>query len=284
MLTVMASLLVRTAVATVVVIVAPTPVQAQTHTPPIPATPAALDPSAFGQAQVLEEGEGVDELEQLHASYALDLSIEDAQAGREAVIRLLVHGQTETARQLAIDGLVSTGTVDWPSDYRGDFLRELAPSAIETAMAYGVPASITMAQAIQESGWGRSGLARRYNNLFGVKAGRAKNAVEMKTDEFTDGKMHSIRARFRTFTTPSEAVQHHGALLSADRRYAHAYENNSSWQTFLSYMAPVYASDPKYAQRVTWLIERYELDRWDPLVNEVAAHKPSGSWLRLLAR
>jgi flagellum-specific peptidoglycan hydrolase FlgJ len=34
-------------------------------------------------------------------------------------------------------------------------------------------------------------------------------------------------------------------------------------------MAPVYASDPAYAQRVGWLIERYDLDRWDSMVNEV---------------
>ena len=140
-------------------------------------------------------------------------------------------------------------------------------------MTYGVPASVTMAQAIQESGWGRSGLAEGHNNLFGVKAGGVDEAVEMQTEEFSQGERRSVRARFRTFLTRSEAVMHHGALLSADYRYADARENGAHWRSFLSHMAPVYASDPEYAERVGWLIERYDLDRWDPLVNEVVAQK-----------
>ena len=223
----------------------------------------------LSQAQRLPPGEGLIDLELQHAVWVTDLSENDRNAGQDALIRLLTYGQTTTGRQSALQGLVATDTDHWPSDYRGDFLRSLAPGAIDAALSYGVPASVTMAQAIQESGWGRSQLAQQHHNLFGVKASESQSAVLFQTAEFVQGQQIKVQARFRTFPDHYAAIHHHGELLSQDRRYAEALANGAHWRVFLSNMAPIYASDPAYQERVKWLIERYELDRWDPLVNEV---------------
>lgn len=234
-------------------------ISASTETP-------ALD---WSQAQILQPGEGLSDLEVQQAEWITDLADEDRHAGQDALVRLLIHGQTTTGRQSALQGLIATDTEHWPTDYRGDFLRSLAPGALDAALSYGVPASVTMAQAIQESGWGRSQLAKQHHNLFGVKASASQSSVLFKTDEYEQGQRILIEAQFRTFSSPSAAIHHHGELLSQDERYADALANGAHWRVFLSNMAPIYASDPAYETRVEWLIERYELDRWDPLVNEV---------------
>ena len=128
-----------------------------------------------------------------------------------------------------------------------------------------------MAQAIQESGWGRSQLAQQHHNLFGVKASSSQSSVRYQTGEFTQGQRTMVEARFRTFSSPDAAIHHHGELFTHDERYAAALANGAHWRVFLSNMAPIYASDPAYEERVGWLIERYQLDRWDPLVNQVIA-------------
>jgi flagellum-specific peptidoglycan hydrolase FlgJ len=197
---------------------------------------------------------------------------EDAAAGQDALVVMLTRARTETIRRRAIEGVVTLGSIDWPEDYRGAFLRSVAPGALEAALHHGVPASVTLAQAIQESGWGRSGLAREHHNLFGVKAGASSQAVVMPTVEVSGGRERHVRARFRTFDSPADSVAHHGALLSQDDRYGAAQVHRDSWRDFLDALAPVYASDPRYAQRVGWLIERYELDRWDRWVSELAPH------------
>jgi flagellum-specific peptidoglycan hydrolase FlgJ len=91
----------------------------------------------------------------------------------------------------------------------------------------------------------------------------------MPTLEISDGQERYVRARFQTFDSPADSVTYHGALLSQDDRYGAAQVHRSSWRGFLDALAPVYASDPRYAQRVGWLIERYELDHW---VSELAPH------------
>jgi len=221
-------------------------------------------------AVALSDGQGVSRLEAGHMSWITNLAEEDSDAGVAAMQQLLRHGQTPEAQAFALDGIVALETSDWPEDYRGEFLRALAPGALQAGIASGVPVSITMAQAIQESGWGRSSLARNHNNLFGVKGSAHNSSVSMRTEEFSQGRSETIQARFRTFDTWADSIGHHSALLSTDPRYAQAYAQ-PDWQGCLRVLAPVYASDPQYDDKVSWLIQRYNLDRWDGLVRDLAA-------------
>ena len=73
----------------------------------------------------------------------------------------------------------------------------VAPGAMATQREYGVPAAVTIAQAIDESGWGKSELAVEAHNLFGIKGTGPAGSVTMPTTEYEDGAWVTIDAAFR---------------------------------------------------------------------------------------
>jgi flagellum-specific peptidoglycan hydrolase FlgJ len=155
----------------------------------------------------------------------------------------------------------------WPGDYRGAFLERLAPHAIRSGRDHCVPPSVVMAQAVQESGWGRSGLARSHGNLFGIKSWSDKG-VELAT---TEGAGIATRASFRRWTDWTESVEVHGRLLSSDPRYAHANAHRADAEAYVKAIAPVYASDPAYADKLVKIMRRYELTTWDAQVSDASS-------------
>ena len=179
-------------------------------------------------------------------------------------VELFVFGD-EDAQRWAAEQIVRHDAHDWPDDYRGTFLYRLAPGALVAAHSHHIPPSVTIAQAVLESGWGRSSLAHTYNNLFGVKAMNGHPVVTLNSAEVKDGVRIPMRLRFAVFESWDHAIQEHGALLANDR-YARARSHWTDWSTFIRLIAPIYASDPSYAARVSSLIRSYDLDRWDELV------------------
>ena len=129
-----------------------------------------------------------------------------------------------------------------------------------------MPPSVTLAQAILESGWGRSTLTRDYHNLFGVKAGRSSQRIRLASREHMRGRLRPSRQTFRSYTSRSQSIWDHAELLGSDRRYAHARPHWTDWRPFLEAIAPRYASSPTYVQAVAEIIELYDLDRWDALI------------------
>ena len=155
----------------------------------------------------------------------------------------------------------------WPGDYRGAFLERLVPHAIRSGQAHCVPPSVVMAQAVQESGWGRSGLARSHGNLFGIKSW-SDQGVELTT---TEGAGVVTRASFRRWADWTESVEVHGRLLSTDPRYAHANAHREDAEAYVKAIAPVYASDPAYADKLVKIMRRYELTTWDAQVSDASS-------------
>jgi hypothetical protein len=179
-------------------------------------------------------------------------------------VDLFVFGDTE-AQRWAAERIVTDDTEDWPDDYRGDFLHKLAPGALVTAHRHHIPPSVTIAQAVLESGWGRSSLAHTYNNLFGVKAMNGHPSIVLNSAEIKNGVRIPMRLRFAVFESWDHAIEQHGVLLTKGY-YDRARRHWTDWRTFVKLIAPVYASDPNYASRIGSLINRYGLDRWDDLV------------------
>jgi flagellum-specific peptidoglycan hydrolase FlgJ len=195
-----------------------------------------------------------------------DLSNEQRQSMRRAhLIDTFVFGDAD-ARRHAAERIVQEDAT-WPDDYRGEFFHALAPSALLAAHAHQIPPSVTLAQAAQESGWGRSSLASRYNNLFGVKASTGRPSITLKSAEVLGGVRVPTRASFEVFESWEHSVEQHGVLLSKPR-YQKARDNWTDCHTFIRLVAPIYASDPLYDSRVSTLIRRYDLDRWDHLIVE----------------
>jgi hypothetical protein len=169
-------------------------------------------------------------------------------------------------RERALLTLLSLQLDELPEGARGAFLAAILPQVLRSSQRHRIPPSVSLAQAVLESGWGRSSLAQDHHNLFGVKAGQGQTAVAMSTVEHEEGGARRVVSSFRRFDRPAASIEHHAELLAEDPRYAEARAHWTDWRAFLRLLAPTYATDPHYAQRVAQLVEDYELDRWDPLV------------------
>jgi lysozyme len=183
------------------------------------------------------------------------------------LLQILTHARDPQMRERASTLLVGLAQPSWPADYRQGFLETIAAGALMAARDHQVPPSIILAQAILESGWGRSALATKHNNLFGVKSTQGANSVAYPTLEYGTRGVQIVTARFRSYGSVAEALKDHGELLSQDERYANAMTHNGNWRQFLADLAPTYASDPGYSGQITQIISRYDLDRWDRLTD-----------------
>ncbi|MBL3645046.1 glycoside hydrolase family 73 protein [Peribacillus frigoritolerans] len=97
------------------------------------------------------------------------------------------------------------------------FISSIKEGAIDNYNEYGILPSITIAQAILESGWGKSELSVKYNNIFGIKSynwdGKSAN---ISTSEFHE---ENIQADFRVYDTISDSLQDHSVFLTENPRY-----------------------------------------------------------------
>ncbi|WP_412102310.1 glucosaminidase domain-containing protein, partial [Paenibacillus alvei] len=151
-----------------------------------------------------------------------------------------------------------------------DFIAKIAPAAVEDMKKTGVPASLTMAQAILESGWGGSGLTAQANNLFGVKGRGPAGSVKMPTIEYRpDGTSYPILANFRAYHNWAESIADHSLLIingTKDKpdRY-HGVLRADYKIACREITRGGYATDPKYADMLIGMIEQYELHKYDQM-------------------
>jgi flagellum-specific peptidoglycan hydrolase FlgJ len=98
------------------------------------------------------------------------------------------------------------------------FIQELYPEAAEIYNKYGVLPSVTIAQAILESGWGKSELSTKANNLFGIKADTSWKGkkIKMNTSEYYNQK---IVDEFRVYNSKQESIKDYGEFLKNNKRY-----------------------------------------------------------------
>jgi flagellum-specific peptidoglycan hydrolase FlgJ len=145
-----------------------------------------------------------------------------------------------------------------------EFIAHIAPLAQASQAKFGVPASITIAQAILESAWGQSQLTLKANNFFGIKARAGEDYCEFQTTEFRNG--HAVRelARFRKFRSAQESFDRHAQLLSSLGRYQAAMAAASDPLVFASRLQQCgYATDPMYPVKLADLIGDFNLTQYD---------------------
>lgn len=132
----------------------------------------------------------------------------------------------------------------------------------------GVLASVTVAQAILESGWGQSTLASApYYNLFGIKQGTGwqGSIVNMNTSEYVNGKWVTVLAPFRSYSSQMASFQDHTNFLLTNSRYAaNGVINAKNYVAMANGLqAAGYATAPTYASTLISLVERYNLQSLD---------------------
>ena len=143
------------------------------------------------------------------------------------------------------------------------FISEIAPGAMAAQHRYGVPAAVTIAQAIDESGWGQSQLAAGDHNLFGIKGTGPAGSVPMPTQEYVNGQSVSTSASFRVYHNAAESIEDHGRLLARSGYYQHAMAERQHPDRFAAALTGVYATDPNYGANLISLMRRYDLYRYN---------------------
>ena len=146
-----------------------------------------------------------------------------------------------------------------------EFIMRLTPGAVASAKASGVLASITIAQAALESGWGESGLAKTGNNLFGIKADSLwrGQTLTMNTKEFIKGKWVVVPALWRKYPSWQASMEDHAAFLRRNPRYKACFLCTTG-PAFAKALAQAgYATDPEYANKLVALMDKHQLQSLD---------------------
>lgn len=162
----------------------------------------------------------------------------------------------------------------WNQAYQ-DYFNRYKDLAIQEMLKYGIPASITLAQGVLESGAGRSDLSVRGNNHFGIKC-HGWTGRTMTHDDDERGEC------FRAYDTVQESFEDHSLFLRGRQRYSSLFSLSRTdyrgWAHGLKRAG--YATNPHYAQRLIDIIELYKLYQYDTAKDYdrfMAEHNGSGS-------
>lgn len=149
--------------------------------------------------------------------------------------------------------------VKFPVVNTQEYIETFAEIAQYEMRAFGIPASITLAQGILESGSGKGELTRKTNNHFGIKCHTGWNGEFDFHDDDTKGEC------FRKYNHPMYSFRDHSIFLSSRSRYGFLFnyrrDDYKKWAYGLRQAG--YATDRKYPQKLIALIERYRLDQYD---------------------
>ena len=148
--------------------------------------------------------------------------------------------------------------IKWNSAYQ-QYIDQYKDIAIEQMMRYHIPASITLAQGLLESGAGRSELTRNSNNHFGIKCNN--NWTGRRTYHDDDAKNDC----FRVYDSAYDSYEDHSKFLSGNQRYRPLFQLKTTdykgWAKGLK--ACGYATSPVYAEKLVEIIQLYKLYQYD---------------------
>ncbi|WP_190809818.1 glucosaminidase domain-containing protein [Flagellimonas sp. S3867] len=149
--------------------------------------------------------------------------------------------------------------VKFPIADTQEYIETFAEMAKYEMRAFGIPASITLAQGILESGSGRGALTRKTNNHFGIKCHTGWDGEFDFHDDDAKGEC------FRKYNHPMYSFRDHSIFLSSRSRYKFLfnYRRNDYKKWAYGLRQAGYATDRKYPQKLIALIERYNLDEYD---------------------
>ena len=144
-------------------------------------------------------------------------------------------------------------------DAFSNYIARYSGMAVEQMKQYGIPASITLAQGLLESDAGRSSLATKCNNHFGIKCHSDWTGRKIYHDD------DERQECFRCYSDAADSYRDHSLFLVNGARYQSLFKLGTTdykgWARGLK--AAGYATSPTYADKLIELIERYGLDRYD---------------------
>lgn len=150
------------------------------------------------------------------------------------------------------------------------YLNTYAPIAIQEMKRTGIPASIKLGQALLESRFGSSPLARLANNHFGIKAGprwdnTPRHCLHSHEWSAQRDRMVPILSCFRHYKDVTDCYRAHSEFLMQRAHYAPLFklkqQDIEGWTRGLQKAG--YATDPTYAEKLLNVIQKYQLQRFD---------------------
>ncbi|HEX8007982.1 MAG TPA: glucosaminidase domain-containing protein, partial [Trebonia sp.] len=156
------------------------------------------------------------------------------------------------------------------------FINQVAPGAVAAQQRYGVPASVTIAQAIDESAWGQSALATQAHNLFGIKGTGPAGSDVLPTQEYLNGQWVSVSSSFRAYHNIAESIADHARLLATSGYYTQAMSDRLVPDAFANDLTGIYATDPHYGASLIALMRLYNLYRYDAATQHTATQHAAG--------
>ncbi|MEZ4838994.1 glucosaminidase domain-containing protein [Flavobacterium sp.] len=155
--------------------------------------------------------------------------------------------------------LEATSSVKVTTEVVLKYIDDFKEIAKENMRQHGIPASITLAQGILESGVGQGSLSKRANNHFGIKCHKEWNGPSVRHDD------DAAQECFRKYSDPADSYRDHSLFLTSRSRYASLFslpkDDYKAWAKGLR--AAGYATDTKYPDKLISLIERYQLNQYD---------------------
>lgn len=150
-----------------------------------------------------------------------------------------------------------------------EYIDQYAPVAVREMKNYKIPASITLSQALIESGAGKSELAIYANNHFGIKCHQGWTGETFTHDDDAPSEC------FRKYKTADESFRDHSLFLKTRPRYATLFQldiyDYKAWAQGLRKAG--YATNPRYAEMLIKVIEDYELFKYDRFEGKLPVHE-----------
>lgn len=145
-----------------------------------------------------------------------------------------------------------------------NFIKKIGPAARKICLAYNLPASVCIAQAALESGWGEYVIGNC--NYFGRKAVAGDASEAHSTREYINGHYVDTVADFKSYASLDDAIEDWCILIREEPAYARAaavWDSGWNLTDFADALAPVYATDPDYAGKVLATISANDLTQYD---------------------
>lgn len=163
--------------------------------------------------------------------------------------------KTENSNAPEIISLEATSKVKVTTEMVLAYIDNYKEIAKLNMQQFGIPASITLSQAILESGCGTGNLCKMANNHFGIKCRKDYSGPSVKYDD------DALQECFRKYNDPKDSFKDHSTFLLSRSWYANLFQldkkDYKAWAKGLK--AAGYATDPQYPQKLITIIEKYKL-------------------------
>ena len=161
--------------------------------------------------------------------------------------------------------------------HKEEFINKVKDGAIEGWKKHKILPSVSIAQAILESNWGRSKLAKEANNLFGIKGDYKGESMTVKTKEWDGSKMIDVDAGFKKYPSWNESIEDHGTFFTSTDWRKNNYKNvigENNYKDMAKALSDSgYATDPAYASKLINIVEEYDLSKYDKEAGIKVANK-----------